>query len=191
MSGLICLDWYDWNSYRRILVYLLLRSRDWSVLIDTIETVSKAKDIIKPFLSGLICLDWYDWNHIVTDFAWPRELQRRDWSVLIDTIETGEITIFSTEDINMSGLICLDWYDWNHTYWLLQRCVKHRRDWSVLIDTIETFINTVYVIKLNASGRDWSVLIDAIETSSVTGKQLPVFQSLGLICLDWYDWNVC
>ena len=87
-SGLICLDWYDWNratissDSTNIIVGIdlfgLIRlkldkciilpnwlntCRDWSVWIDTIETL-------------LLCLEF--------DVHTPR----RDWSVWIDTIET-------------------------------------------------------------------------------------------------------
>ena len=91
---------------------LSLICRDWSVLIDTIETIVIGSALVlmwvvgidlfglirlKPGnsavvgvtngLSGLICLDWYDWN------------------TLNDISDAPEIT--------GSGLICLDWYDWN------------------------------------------------------------------------------
>ena len=107
-SGLICLDWYDWN-----LDYISNSTetscgRDWSVWIDTIETH--------------VVLNWRTlFCHVGIDTIETRIsttrykscLQRRDWTVWIDTIETHAVS------------------DW----WIL---FYHRRDWSVWIDTIET-----------------------------------------------------
>ena len=67
-SGLICMNWYDWNQSDSC-AYESLHdcSRDWSAWIDTIETMATAS--INFFLlgSGLICMNWYDWNSVHYD----------------------------------------------------------------------------------------------------------------------------
>ena len=240
LSGLICLDWYDWNMPP------LLHQGTLS------------------YESGLICLDWYDWNIVATPFRFVTERTRRDWSVWIDTIETylhnnvtnhtnhsrdwsvwidtieTLVTVASvpaknpTVGIDLFGLIrlkprlisavfeefttCRDWSVWIDTietmHWLklLKNSIFSRRDWSVWIDTIETLVNHTNPIQCRLVGidlfglirlkpckrilqsyqrflcRDWSVWIDTIETNFCpkSGKFLNLS---GLICLDWYDWN--
>ena len=113
-SGLICLNWYDWNVSVQIPLQViwwevgidlpeLIRlkrvfffsdrsnfstSRDWSAWIDTIETIIISSDNLISILSGLICLNWYDWNNVLR-YKSDRSSYR-------------------------SGLICLNWYDWNN-----------------------------------------------------------------------------
>ncbi len=136
-SGLICLNWYDWNPAPFVLAvtttlvgidlfglirlklchrnFQLLRyipGRDWSVWIDTIETsipwMSKPNiNAVGIDLSGLIRL-----KRVRVEDVYSRH--RRDWSVLIDTIETKLFKSLSLSRIWPSGLICLDWYDWNN-----------------------------------------------------------------------------
>ena len=111
-SGLICLNWYDWNSLK----------------------CGEMNCTSSP--SGLICLNWYDWNN---DNGWIldksfcpvgidlSELIRlklcifatsrlscssgRDWSVWIDTIETRlfhqSSSVFFLVGIDLSELIRL------------------------------------------------------------------------------------
>ena len=113
----------------------------------------------------------------------------------------------------MSGLICLDWYDWNVGTPALANCsissvgielfglIRLKlleflpilrfltcRDWSVWIDTIETTSVTDLPSRIRW-GRDWSVWIDTIETQTVP-DWVRHSQWSGLICLDWYDWNI-
>ena len=71
-------------------------SRDWSAWIDTIETLSFALSFSSDIPSG------------------------RDWSAWIDTIETSKIKMKNISTTILSGLICLNWYDWNPHYYLLQ-----------------------------------------------------------------------
>ena len=88
----------------------------------------------------------------------------RDWSAWIDTIETSILLPFCNESKSIgSGLICLNWYDWNnkkttiYKYWKLGSgliCLNWY-DWNFL-----TYMST-----------------------------LPSIFSSGLICLNWYDWN--
>ena len=141
VSGLICLDWYDWNQEYPLSIVLVESCRDWSVGID---------------LSGLIRLKLY--HHL----SKPSKFYCRDWSVWIDTIETMDHNIILRILIR-SGLICLDWYDWNMCFFYRARNKCFCRDWSVWIDTIET-------------------------GTSYETRVVPVLMS-GLICLDWYDWN--
>ena len=119
-------------------VLRLFQSRDWSAWIDTIETFSgETPRLINPFSSGLICLNWYDWNLfikamsvseiVVVGIDLPELIRlkqyfsiinkthflpRRDWSAWIDTIETSSCKE-SKVSYYKSGLICLNWYDWN------------------------------------------------------------------------------
>ena len=165
MSGLICLDWYDWNQYG----FPLLDLTQVHVGIDLFGLIRLKRGFDREMRqkvltqSGLICLDWYDWNTGKSVVKW-NSFPCRDWSVWIDTIETitpssmvmldlaqvgidlfglirlklSSLTSYSGRTIT-SGLICLDWYDWNYKKYLYHR-----------------------VKRVNPSG---------------------------LICLDWYDWN--
>ena len=163
MSGLICLNWYDWNAFNSAALWIILPE----VGIDLPELI-RLKLMVHHIIRFQLKLG-------------------RDWSAWIDTIETRDsglqFTIVCMVGIDlpelirlkqmfnkmspkvkqMSGLICLNWYDWNYTgfnYTSIRLC---SRDWSAWIDTIET----------------WRIL-------------LTLFHSLrrsGLICLNWYDWN--
>ena len=114
VSGLICLDWYDWNEAKLPTYWGKYPRRDWSVWIDTIET---------DF--GDCCIS--------------SSKKSRDWSVWIDTIETSKLVLFSTTDtqvgIDLSGLIRL-----KHILWFAAILQVTCRDWSVWIDTIETYV---------------------------------------------------
>ena len=138
-SGLICLNWYDWN---------VAFSLSWTPSLTS---------------SGLICLNWYDWNEYCTLQIHFHVYPSRDWSAWIDTIETE----YSTE----------------HVFTL-----TISRDWSAWIDTIETILNQrmQYVLP---TGRDWSAWIDTIETVALSSLAFSLYWS-GLICLNWYDWNL-
>ena len=213
-SGLICLDWYDWNTIFAPFPLVWLFRRDWSVWIDTIETQVLKQLIFPPVnvgidLSELIRLKLRNYflpnNHLMLVGIVLSELIRlkqvkvfccyfwylfkgRDWSVWIDTIETFPdlclnmlwcivgIDLFGlirlklrhTHDkdsafLTESGLICLDWYDWNQNFWPKSGKFLSRRDWSVWIDTIET---------------------------PLVERFAPFLQESGLICLDWYDWKL-
>ena len=94
---------------------LSTKSRDWSAWIDTIETIYA------------ICL------MIILPLG-------RDWSAWIDTIETQETLNWQIEK-SKSGLICLNWYDWNMDSPLAKEISALSRDWSAWIDTIETWIH--------------------------------------------------
>ena len=114
-SGLICLNWYDWNVQICFNKSHDCSCRDWSAWIDTIETS-------------------HTWVLFLACF------HRRDWSAWIDTIETRkrpisiqvlrsvgidlpelirlkhEFVVRRGCDISVSGLICLNWYDWNDLF---------------------------------------------------------------------------
>ena len=164
MSGLICLDWYDWN-------YQSFPLSSQTVLG-----------------SGLICLDWYDWNN----FSFLI-LKNAFFVVRIDLfglirLKQSEHSLDLGLQI-MSGLICLDWYDWNVlTHSRSFSWVLYCQDWSVWIDTIET-LRIPFVYRFHILCQDWSVWIDTIETIMCSSLGYFFFNLSGLICLDWYDWN--
>ena len=112
----------------------------------------------------------------------------RDWSVWIDTIETPDRIYCLNLESSLSGLICLDWYDWNVTNWSTALTIGPCRDWSVWIDTIETSPFKYFsTFGLLGSGLicldwyDWNPWMSSPNISAPTAS--------GLICLDWYDWN--
>ena len=165
-SGLICLDWYDWNV---------------SSLFFELNTELN--------LSGLICLDWYDWNEIGLSTNHQALIYSRDWSVWIDTIETPKtignhlchrvvgIDLFglirlkhgrSSSSFSVRTLVGIDLFGLIRLKLAFLRIsftwVGKRRDWSVWIDTIETkrsYAQQWYCMEC----RDWSVWIDTIETT--------------------------
>ena len=113
-SGLICLNWYDWNLMIDEVWQYFSSSRDWSAWIDTIETLHEVLHH-----EGLV--------HVGIDLPELIRLKQgsqlppllcltcRDWSAWIDTIET--LTTVSLVRLSVrSGLICLNWYDWNFSY---------------------------------------------------------------------------
>ena len=87
-SGLICMNWYDWNDFAGKPSFSWILRRDWSAWIDTIET----------------------WHLLQVTVP---ILRRRDWSAWIDTIETSSSIVFTRYKSKRSGLICMNWYDWN------------------------------------------------------------------------------
>ena len=88
--------------------------RDWSVWIDTIETtqhVALTAAFHEPVgidLPELIRLKQGYEPHI-----WGYDASCRDWSAWIDTIETRQLSESPRHVVLESGLICLNWYDWN------------------------------------------------------------------------------
>ena len=187
-SGLICLNWYDWNR----------------ALVQMHGTPLPS--------SGLICLNWYDWNifhlyrfcmvtcvgidlpELIRLKLSPRSISRViNASVGIDLPELIRLKLHTYylyhNLIVRSGLICLNWYDWNYinsiSLWILCNavgidlpelirlklvrtkcalyCFVCCRDWSARIDTIETI--PLYVVSpTTIPRRDWSAWIDTIET---------------------------
>ena len=115
-SGLICMNWYDWN----IDFIARIQTVNKLVGIDLHELIRLKR---LPVKSGLLIL-----------------LNGRDWSAWIDTIETQissyfyclvEIVGIDLHELirlklfislicklmfKKSGLICMNWYDWNHLY---------------------------------------------------------------------------
>ena len=89
-SGLICLDWYNWNGISFCRIITSCWGRDWSIWIDTIETIHG------PFSPPHFLLVGIDLSRLIRLkpnnepcylFWW----YSRDWSVWIDTIETFQI----------------------------------------------------------------------------------------------------
>ena len=162
-SGLICLNWYDWNTD----FLMQLRS---------------------PFdSSGLICLNWYDWNRAIgVDDLTIKSC--RDWSAWIDTIETLRCGEKLQKPLSRSGLICLNWYDWNLRKASvcvlyagvgidLPELIRLKPDFSVprissrynvgidLPELIRLKLMVHHIIRFQLKlGRDWSAWIDTIET---------------------------
>ena len=135
--------------------------RDWSVWIDTIETLVHRHSQTVPFPpSGLSCLDWYDWNY------WNFSQYSGSWLVGID----------------LFGLIRLKRHLWRICQVVF---VEVGIDLSELI---RLKLKLCLIEFATANGRDWSVWIDTIETYQLT-RNSTVFHLSGLICLDWYDWN--
>ena len=113
MSGLICMNWYDWNAGFFHESFLRYTSRDWSAWIDTIETILMICRKIGLNMSGLICMNWYDWN--------------------ISSSAHFIITLFRV-GIDLHELIRLK----QLVFWADDRYFWWGRDWSAWIDTIET-----------------------------------------------------
>ena len=215
LSGLICLNWYDWN-YEYVeckksaydcrdwsawidtiettcildLIYVHLISRDWSAWIDTIETCKDGEG------GWSACLVGIDLPELIRLKPWRSSKKKdwlklsRDWSAWIDTIETDFGDEETTKAVTSSGLICLNWYDWNTWTFFLHTFPKlNRRDWSAWIDTIETRFRSglesknylqvgidlpelirlkhpsLVSIRRTLRRRDWSAWIDTIETN--------------------------
>ena len=188
LSGLICLNWYDWNEVQYVTDPEISDRRDWSAWIDTIETLttqypvqsslwsrdwSALIDTIETSTNVWACF-WFlnvgrDWSAWIDTIETLHNLHRlfyrwacRDWSAWIDTIETIQGFSKITNHL-LSGLICLNWYDWNMVPVSFSWPWTSRRDWSAWIDTIETLLY------------NW-----------LQGRDL----LSGLICLNWYDWNL-
>ena len=162
-------------------------------------------------MSGLICLNWYDWNSLVR-VCWVKftnvgidlpELIRlkRYWNLFL-TIRIINVGIDLPELIRLkprettqpkadskpkSGLICLNWYDWNANRLMSACAAAAGRDWSAWIDTIETQSLTILPVKIKVVGIDLPELIRLKLVAVISA--LAVFAKSGLICLNWYDWN--
>ena len=152
---------------------LLFYSRDWSAWIDTIETSSVEIEFKSRSVSSR---DWSAWIDTIETYL-PHRLHclhhtGRDWSAWIDTIETCAVEKNSKSHYQWSGLICMNWYDWNFMRipWIHFLC-KLGRDWSAWIDTIETSRMLLYRYQ---SGwcRDWSAWIDTIETPQIENRTI-------------------
>ena len=114
-SGLICMNWYDWNS-----------------------PLSALQVFEEPTSSGLICMNWYDWNFSEHDIgidlvaevgidlhelirlkhhAYPGKPCTGRIQVGIDLHELIRLKLLYHKNNSMlltaSGLICMNWYDWN------------------------------------------------------------------------------
>ena len=109
-------------------------SPDWSAWIDTIETFQ--------------FVQWISLTY-----------HRRDWSAWIDTIETSLFCLLIFPVISWSGLICLNWYDWNASSSNAFSHSSSGRDWSAWIDTIETLSLTFVQHTLLMVGIDLPELI--------------------------------
>ena len=133
-------------------------------------------------------MNWYDWNLVSDATSWYFLQPRRDWSAWIDTIETwNKLNIYASTS-SSSGLICMNWYDWNNMISPPYRVLVIQ---SGLICMNWYDWNTTHFLyhSLSSSRRDWSAWIDTIETSSSVMLQIMPFNSSGLICMNWYDWN--
>ena len=143
-SGLICLNWYDWNNKKEPCV------------------------LHSSTMSGLICLNWYDWNtesfhrrktDVLVGIDLPEliRLKRKFiryhmFSCPVVGIDLPELIrlkhnkFITRQQLNnaMSGLICLNWYDWNYINLYALTDPNLCRDWSAWIDTIET-INSILI----------------------------------------------
>ena len=163
------------------------KSRDWSAWIDTIET---SPQLFVPLWSSLrVGIDLPELIRLKlfytkTLFRWS--CGRRDWSAWIDTIETPSIFDFFSV-FKSSGLICLNWYDWNysavqalHLPYLvgidLPELIrlKHTSFYSLNSYLYPVGIDLPELIRLKQYNyfssflvslcRDWSAWIDTIET---------------------------
>ena len=163
-SGLICLDWYDWNILDLPQSFIILPSRDWSVWIDTIETQvllweqSSIHSHVGIDLFGLIRLK--PWTSPSTLYAFAI-LVRIDLFGLIRL--KHKCSLIGPHCFDRSGLICLDWYDWNIC-----------RGWLYHIEFCQVRIDLFGLIRLKQ-------IPQFIADSASEGS--------GLICLNRYDWN--
>ena len=162
MSGLICLDWYDWNTIKDNLIELLFA------------------------LSGLFCLDWYDWN-VLSPAPLVLAVISRDWSVWIDTIETwlpGTASKRTTiVGIDLSGLIRLKRHKFSSN---VNTSLHVGIDLSGLIRLKLKDL----VIAGGYSSHVGIDLFGLIRLKPGNSAVVGVTNGLsGLICLDWYDWN--
>ena len=113
-SGLICLDWYDWNAFLLDCNNVSFVTKSGLICLDWYDWnwVLQENRIALQAVSGLICLDWYDWNNNETDHTNP-------------SLYIVGIDLFGLIRLKRSGSFCLQTRDYS-------------RDWSVWIDTIET-----------------------------------------------------
>ena len=128
-SGLICLNWYDWNDLINSLKFMVIllvgidlpelirlklltgkmvkdcgkSSRDWSAWIDTIETSLLSFIFTKYLPVGI------DLPELIRLKRNPLRIGKhhvnsRDWSVWIDTIETFLLFLFNFFYFNLVGI---------------------------------------------------------------------------------------
>ena len=137
-AGLICLNWYDWNTAIITNSKCISWCRDWSAWIDTIETHMCYRTLHHPSLVGIDLPELIRLKLYIPFNNGSVFITGRDWSAWIDTIETSCISV--------PYFVC-----------------TNGRDWSAWIDTIETSSISGIVWKVNHC-RDWSAWIDTIET---------------------------
>ena len=214
LSGLICLDWYDWNicSYWAVFSPCPVVGIDLFGLIRLKRCTEEQSGASVP-MSGLICLDWYDWNSVkdgtstrisslvgIELFGLIRLKLPIPWHIF--HIEIVGIDLFGLIRLKLrlernlvnefhpkSGLICLDWYDWN----LMRTIMYNHNFWIVGIDLFGLIrlkrLKEISLISfLPRSGLicldwyDWNM-----HQPLCSSRQS---HQSGLICLDWYDWNM-
>ena len=164
LSGLICMNWYDWNicssptSFTRAIVG-----------IDLHELIRLKPKLISEF----VC---------ITKLC-------RDWSAWIDTIETT-IKHFSSAISAVVGIdlhelirlkhmiICSLWQRWTCVGIDLHELIrlKHRFSHNGFSIYLAVGIDLHELIRL----KRWVIPI-----------QFTGFTASGLICMNWYDWNFC
>ena len=118
--------------------WIFFPSRDWSAWIDTIETLPYIKKVKTDKDVGIDLPELIRLKLFASNAEKTAPLVSRDWSAWIDTIETfsapqscalplSQVGIDLPELIRLkhsftsalvsskprSGLICLNWYDWN------------------------------------------------------------------------------
>ena len=184
-SGLICLNWYDWNvcASMKQPACCLLVGIDLPELI-RLKPMSLSVSLFIHILSGLICLNWYDWNPV--GIYWSSisligvgidlpELIRLKLPLKLEIVvirhSLSGLICLNWYDWNYfpsfregrcflwSGLICLNWYDWNRFQLFLVHLQCLRRDWSAWIDTIETRCYGLYGFMFKCVGIDLPELI--------------------------------
>ena len=161
----------------------------------------------------MICLNWYDWN-VNSLMNVSEEYKSRDWSAWIDTIETSlfwalllvcliPVGIDLPELIRLKPLRNAHFQDFRlavgidlpelirlKPFKLVIVLIRHlRRDWSAWIDTIETMLPR-FANRDPDCRRDWSAWIDTIETLVSDDVFGWLISRSGLICMNWYDWNL-
>ena len=113
-SGLICLNWYDWNMLFHSPIF------------------------IPPLLVGIDLPELIRLKLVPIRLTSPWLCPGRDWSAWIDTIETSWWFLHWPSEnevgIDLPELIRLKHACFNYWTIRLNRC----RDWSAWIDTIET-----------------------------------------------------
>ena len=167
-SGLICLNWYDWNT-----LVLVTEPSGWTdVGIDLPELIRLKQsngvcNMVDERIVGIDLPELIRLKHFKSTFTFLRKTVGIDLPELIrlklfitchvhfdwffvgidlpELIRLKHSKIFYTIFISelTSGLICLNWYDWNWYVFHLVRWNDCCRDWSAWIDTIET----IYIIK--------------------------------------------
>ena len=156
--------------------------RDWSAWIDTIETKHRhdvtscvvlvgidLPELIRlklsllmfiiftPIKVGIDLPELIRLKLLLHQLKIQLKIHRRDWSAWIDTIETAVYPSLVSISLTLSGLICLNWYDWNS-----------RVIWCFSASTLESGL-----ICLN--WYDWNLfgLIDAFNSFNWVGIDLP------------------